>query len=48
MSNAESQLYNTEGYMMYKQRSLGKGGGICIYVKTCYDATVIKQKFNSL
>ena len=49
MSNAESQLYNIEGYMMLgKQHPLGKGRGICIHVKTCYDATIIEQKFNCL
>ena len=34
--------------MLCKQRSSGKGEGICIYVKTCYDATIIEQKFNCL
>ena len=34
--------------MLCKQHPLGKGGGICIYVKTCFDATIIEQKFNCL
>jgi hypothetical protein len=45
--NSAAHLYNIPGYKLFcKQRPHGLGGGICIYVKDVYNASIIPCSIN--
>ena len=48
MLDAVADSYVIDGYsILYKQRSHGKAGGICVYVKETYVANIVKLNFET-
>ena len=43
----QSRLMNISGYSVYRCDG-GRGGGVCIYVKTIFNVTVLSTKFGEI
>ena len=49
MLDADADLYTVDGYKLaVKQCLTGNGGGVCFYIKTCYDKNIpIQAAYNT-